>query len=245
MPSYLLHLLQPLDVGCFLLMKKVYGGQAKILMCNQINHITKLKFLPCFKAAFDATITKNNILGGFQGAGLVLHDPEAVISKLDVCLHTLPLPTIKDSPWQLQIPSHTLEFGLQSKLIQEKIQKHVDSLPTSMVEAFEKIAKGAAVVAHKLVLLQKRIAELEAANEAATQHKSHKRKRVQKEGILTVEDGVRLTTLKEFNARSDGKKAKKRVCIKVGELSQRCCRCCSEAGHNLRTCKQETVIASE
>jgi hypothetical protein len=49
-----------------------------------------------------------------------------------------------------------------------KIQRHVDSSPTSIVEAFEKIAKGAAVIAHKLVLLQKRITELEAANEAAT-----------------------------------------------------------------------------
>jgi hypothetical protein len=47
-----------------------------------------------------------------------------------------------------------------------------------MVKAFEKIVKGAAVIAHKLVLSQKRIAELEAANEAATRRKSHKRQRV-------------------------------------------------------------------
>jgi hypothetical protein len=245
MPPHSSHLLQPLDVGCFSSMKKAYGGQAEILMCNRINHITKLEFLPCFKAAFDAAITKNNILGGFRGAGLVPHDPEAVISKLDVRLRTPPLPTIEDGPWQSQTPSNTLEFGSQSKLIREKIQRHVDSSPTSMVEAFEKIAKGAAVVAHKLVLSQKRIAELEAANEAATRRKSHKRKRVQKEGILTVEDRVRLTTLKEFNARSDGKKAKKRARVEVGEPSQRHCRRCSEAGHNSRTCKQETVIDSE
>jgi hypothetical protein len=77
----------------------------------------------------------------------------------------------------------------------------VDSSLTSIVKAFKKIAKGAAVVAHKLVLSQKRFAELEAANEAATRRKLHKRKRVQKEGILTVEDRVRLTTLKEFDAR--------------------------------------------
>jgi hypothetical protein len=38
-----------------------------------------------------------------------------------------------------------------------------------MVEAFKKIAKGVAVVVHKLVLSQKRIAELKAANKAATQ----------------------------------------------------------------------------
>jgi hypothetical protein len=165
--------------------------------------------------------------------------------KLDVRLRTPPLPTVKDSPWQSQTPSNTLEFGSQSKLIREKIHRHVDSSPTSMVEAFEKIAKGAAVVAHKLVLSQKCIAEFEAANEAATRRKSHKRKRVQKERVLTVEDRVRLTTLKEFDARSDGKKAKKRVRVKVREPSQRRCRCCSEAGHNSRTCKQEAAIDSE
>jgi hypothetical protein len=69
-----------------------------------------------------------------------------------------------------------------------------------MVEAFEKIAKGAAVVAHKLVLSQKRIAELKAANEAVSRRKSHKRKHIQKEGTLTVKEGLRLTTLKEFAA---------------------------------------------
>ena len=114
-----------------------------------------------------------------------------------------------------------------------------------MVEAFEKIAKGAAVVAHKLVLSQKRIAELEAANEAATRRISNKRKRLQKEGILTVEDGVRLTTLKEFNARSDGKKAKKKARVEVGEPSQRRCKRCGEAGHNSRTCQQEAAINLE
>jgi hypothetical protein len=45
-----------------------------------------------------------------------------------------------------------------------------------MFEAFEKVAKGAAITAHKLVLLclaQKEIAELRAANAAATRRKSH------------------------------------------------------------------------
>jgi hypothetical protein len=84
-------------------------------------------------------------------------------------------------------------------------------LLTSIVKAFEKIAKGAVVVAHKLLLSQKRIAKLKAVNKAATQRKSHKRKRVQKESVLTIKDRVRLTTLKEFNARSNRKKAKKRA----------------------------------
>jgi hypothetical protein len=47
-----------------------------------------------------------------------------------------------------------------------------------MVEAFEKVSKGAAIIAHKLVLAQEEIAELRAANKAATRRRSHKGKQV-------------------------------------------------------------------
>jgi hypothetical protein len=65
----------------------------------------------CFIAAFRAAITESNIKGGFRGSGLVLYDPEAVISKVDVRLRTLLLPTVEDVPWQSQTPSNTLELG--------------------------------------------------------------------------------------------------------------------------------------
>jgi hypothetical protein len=90
-----------------------------------------------------------------------------------------------------------------------------------MVEAFEKLAKGAAVIAYKLVLLQKENAKLRIANEAAIRRRSYKRKRAQRKGVLTVEEGQRLATLKEFAARSDGKKALKRVRAGEGGPSQR------------------------
>jgi hypothetical protein len=77
------------------------------------------------------------------------------------------------------------------------------------------------------VLAQREIAELKAVNEAATQRKSHKRKQVQAEGTLTVKDRARLTALKEFRARSDGKKPKTRVRAKAGEPSQRRCGQCN------------------
>jgi hypothetical protein len=114
-----------------------------------------------------------------------------------------------------------------------------------MVEAFEKVLKGAAIIAHKLVLAQKEIAELRAANEAATRWKSHKRKRIQVEGTLIVEDGARLTALKEFGARSDGKKVKKQVRAEGGEPTQRRCRQCNQTGYNARTCKQAAEVDSE
>jgi hypothetical protein len=103
--------------------------------------------------------------------------------------------------------------------VKGRIQRHIDSLLTSIVEAFKKVLKGAAIIAHKLVLVQKEIVELRAVNEAATRRRSHKRKRVQAEGTLIIEDGARLTTLKEFGARSNRKKLKTRVRAKAGKLS--------------------------
>jgi ribosomal protein L32 len=236
-PPHSSHLLQPLNVGCFAPIKKAYSHQAKLLMRNKITRITKLKFLPCFKAAFNASINKNNIQGGFRGAGLVPFDPEAVISKLEVRLRTPTPPTVDHSTWHSQTPSNTLEFGSQLKLIRERIQRHADSSPTSMVDALDRLTKGAEMMAHSLVLVRNQVAELQAANEAATRRKSHKRKWIQQEGTLTVSEGVRLTTLKEFNARSDGKKAKKRARVKTGTQSLRRCGTCGEVGHNARTCK--------
>jgi hypothetical protein len=160
MPPHSSLLLQPLDVGYFSLMKTAYGRQAEDLMRNKITRITKLEFLPYFRGAHDAAITKGNVQGGFRGAGLVPFDPEAVISKLDVRLRTSPLPTVEYGPWQSQAPSNTLEFGSQSKLIQERIRRHIDSLPIDMVKAIKSLLKGAEMIAHSLVLMTKRNAEL-------------------------------------------------------------------------------------
>jgi hypothetical protein len=95
------------------------------------------------------------------------------------------------------------------------------------------------------VLAQKEIAELQAANKAATRRRSHKRKRVQAEGTLIVKDRARLTALKEFRARSNGKKLKTQVRAKGGKPTQRRCGRCNQTRHNSRTCKQVAEVDSE
>ena len=61
---------------------------------------------------------------------------------------------------------------------------------TLIVKAVEKLAKRAEIKAHSLVLITKRNAKLKVANKAATQRKSHKRKRVQKKGTLIISRGL-------------------------------------------------------
>ena len=114
-----------------------------------------------------------------------------------------------------------------------------------MVESLDQLTKGAAQMVHSIVLLRSQVAELQAANEAATRRRSYKRKRVQKEGNLIVEEDAQLTALKVFGARSDRKKGKKKTRVDGGEPTQRRCRQCGKAGHNSRTCKNEPIDIEE
>jgi len=97
MPLHSSYLLQPLDVGCFRLLKQAYGRQVKDLIRMYINHISKLEFLCSFREAFFASITEKNIQGGFTGASLIPFDLERVLSKLDIKLRTPIPPTLRPS----------------------------------------------------------------------------------------------------------------------------------------------------
>ena len=95
------------------------------LIRNHINHITKLEFLPAFKAAFDRSFTAANICSAFRGAGLVPLQPDAVLSKLDVQLRTPTPPAIlAEALWQARTPSNARELEAQSTLIRDRVQRH-------------------------------------------------------------------------------------------------------------------------
>jgi hypothetical protein len=98
MPPYSSHLLQLLDVGCFLPLKRVYGDEINSLAQYGTKKIKKEAFLLAFKAAFKKTIIKDNICAGFRGARLVPHNLEAVILKLDVVLYTPTPLKLEDTP---------------------------------------------------------------------------------------------------------------------------------------------------
>ena len=84
MPPHSSHLLQPLNVGCFGLLKKAYGREIELLIRCSVTHISKTEFFPAFYAAFKATFTESNIQGGFRGARLTPLNLEIVILKLNI-----------------------------------------------------------------------------------------------------------------------------------------------------------------
>jgi hypothetical protein len=84
-------------VGCFSPLKQAYSDKINSLVQYSTKKIKKEAFLLAFKVAFKKAMTKENICAGFRGAGLVLHNLEVVISKLNVVLCTLTLPKPEDT----------------------------------------------------------------------------------------------------------------------------------------------------
>ena len=73
----------------------MYSREIKDFIKASVTYITKLKFFYAFKAAYNQTITPNNIQASFRGASLVPFNPKAVISKLNIKLQT---PTLTRPP---------------------------------------------------------------------------------------------------------------------------------------------------
>ena len=87
-PPYSLYLLQPLNVGYFSPLKRAYKYQVGTYMQLERNYIDKFDFLEAFKPTRAATLILSNIRSGFAAVGLVPHDPERVLSRLQFKLRT-------------------------------------------------------------------------------------------------------------------------------------------------------------
>jgi hypothetical protein len=124
MPPHSSHLLQLLDVSCFLLLKLAYGGEIKGLMRCYITYITKLEFLSAFKAAFYKAFTESNICAGFRATRLALFNLEAVLLKLDVVVRTPLPPALLEPTWVSHTPSNTRELHAQLTLLRDRIRRH-------------------------------------------------------------------------------------------------------------------------
>jgi hypothetical protein len=192
-------------------------------------------------------MTEKSIQGGFAGAGLVPFDPERVLSKLDVKLHTPTPSTSRPStpqPWVFQTPHNPREADSQSALIKTRIASHQNSSPTSMLAAVDQLTKGTMTVMHQVALLRAENASLRKANEALSKRRRAKRTRVQLGGSLTLQDAQDI--LGQGDIGREGVQETRSGGSGAGGIRTRvrCCGVCGKPGHNARTC-QEVTEASD
>jgi hypothetical protein len=210
------------------------------LVCLSSNHITKLEFLPAFKAAFKRSFTSANIYSAFRGAGLIPLQPDVILSKLDMHLRT-PTPTaLPEAPWEAKTPSNVHKLKAQSTLIHNRVRRHKSSSPASIIQAISQLKKRAEVIILLAKLIRDRITSLERANKAASKQRQRKKKRIQQRGVVTKGDGEDIPAQKEAEQQIERKQCQGREqsCLSRQALAR--CKRCRETGHNSRTCKKDT-----
>ena len=247
LPPHSSHLTQPLDVGCFSVLKKTYGAEIEHFIKAQITHIAKPDFFVAFKAAFHRTFTRENVLGGFRGAGIVPYDPQAVLSKLDVRLRTPTPPGSANGmpqPWVSKTPQTATEALSQSNLIKDQVARHQGSSPTPILASVDQLTKATVAANHKLTLMAADIKVLREANEALSKRRRAKRSRLQDSGVVSGLQAREIMAEKGVVEQEGRNECAGEGSSKQHQMGARRCGICREPGHNARTCPEAAGVHS-
>ncbi|KAM9891254.1 hypothetical protein OXX69_012350 [Metschnikowia pulcherrima] len=82
MPSNSSHILQPLDVGPFGVLKTTYGERVQRMASAEIKQVDKLDFLEAYSDARKVAYKTDSIKSAFAASGISPLNSERVISKL-------------------------------------------------------------------------------------------------------------------------------------------------------------------
>jgi hypothetical protein len=232
-PPHSSHLLQPLDVSCFTVLKRSYGRQIEDLMRVGVNYIDKSDFLPAYLTARTEALTSDTVRNGFAATGLVPYDPERVLSKLNSYLRTPtpPPPMTERAPWVPETPHNIQELESQAKAIGDFIQRRTAGSSSPTDHAVRQLVKGCQMAMHSAVLLADENKRLRAVNERQTKKRAVRRSYIAKGGALTVQEGLNRSAIVniELTGQSTGGVKEQRM------RAPRTCSMCKSLEHTART----------
>ena len=90
-------------------------------------------------------------------------------------------------------------------------------------------------------LMRDRIASLKKANEAAIKRRQRKKKRIQKQGVLTKGAGEDLLAQREADQQIAHEERQEGERSGVSRQALARCSRCKETSYNARTCKKDTL----
>jgi hypothetical protein len=165
-------------VGYFAPLKQAYKEEIRVLVNCFINYIDKKAFLDAYKKVHERVFLSNNIILSFRATSLVLDNVEVVLSKLDAKPRTLTLLALGPTAWHPKILSNAWEIEAQTTLIMKRIRAYKSSSPELIIEMVLQAKKGSVIKVHANILLEARVAALEQANNAASERKKRKKRRI-------------------------------------------------------------------
>ena len=184
MPPHSSHLLQPLDIGCFAVLKRSYGRLVESKIRVGINHIDKLDFLEAYPSARIEAFKSETIKNSFAAAGLIPYNPDRVLSKLNICLRTPTPPSSRGSEWSPKTPSNYVQLQKQASSIKALLRQRSKSPPSPLNSAINQVLKACQITIQSAAILEKEVSDLRAENE------KKKRKRTRSTRQIPSEEGL-------------------------------------------------------
>jgi hypothetical protein len=201
MPPHSSHLLQPLDVGCFAVLKRAYGKCVENVMRSGQNHIDKLDFLDAFPDARIEAYKAETIKNSFSATGLVPYNPNRVISKLNIQLRTPTPPPSRGSQSSqssiYQTPSNHKQLQKHEISIKKLLKSRSKSPPSPLLSHIDRVLKSCQIHMHNHALLIQDIKLLRARAEKKESKKARSKLRI------SAPEGLSVAELREI-AQNDG-----------------------------------------
>ena len=239
MPAHSSHLLQPLDVGCFSVLKQSYRRLIEQIISRGINHIDKHKFLPLYRQARQTALHQNNIQAGFAATGLVPYSPNRVLAQLHTEYQTPSPHPQSDASWTAETPHNIAELQQQTALIRGYLKRRTHSPPSPTEQALSQLVKGCEMAMSSAVLLVSENEKLRVENQRQKRKRAKRRTYIARGGILSGAEGA-------SRAQAAQKGAAEGAAETAAERPQRAprkCSMCKSLEHTARTCPRRQITS--
>jgi hypothetical protein len=245
MPAHSSHLLQPLDIGCFAVLKRSYGSLVDQKMRLGVNHIDKLDFLAAYPQARIDAINPDTIRNSFKAAGLVPLNPEAVLDKLNIQLRTpTPVPERPSSRSSIYYPTTPANIAQLTKhAISAKtlLKFRSESPPTPTKQVVDQAYKALGQVMTELLFTKQENKGLRAELEKKKQKRRRSNRQIPHDGGLSVQEACELIQTSEPIPQAPAALSAlptQRIQTAVAPSQRRLPKCgkCGEIGHKRNAC---------
>lgn len=188
-PAHSSHLLQPLDVGCFSVLKRSYRREVAEIIRLGINHVDKREFLSALKVARKDALSASNIASGFAATGIVPFNPEMVLSTIQIRPYTPPDQLLSEHPDRaIETPHNLAQLEHQVAALKQYLKRRSNSPPTPTDRALNQLVKGCQMAMQSGVLLAAENERLRAANEKQKHRRGLKRRFISTSTSLNVSE---------------------------------------------------------
>ena len=235
MPAHSSHLLQPLDVGIFAVLKRAYGEQLKRL-CTTGSHVTKHDFIAAYAQARLATFSATNITSAWRATGLIPIDAQHVIDKLTVVqqkprlLTTTPERSLSDNSSQLATPVTVRQINKLTVSTKKRLSRG----QLGIAQRLDKLLKSTETLRHELTVMSIDNALLTASTKQP--------RRYQKGRILSQGNIINSQQLEERQSQLQNRdNLQDLASAALGGSTLRLCGICKEPGHTKRTCEKRFI----